>query len=51
MKKNNPNKLTIQQSLRKLGHMLALREQRGDNSEDYQSKKSAHDSLLKKLYS
>lgn len=43
-------KQTLEQSLRRFGHMLAMREARGDTSEEYQKKKALHESMLKKLY-
>ena len=50
MKKKTQNKNTLQESLRRFGHMLAMREQRGDDSEEYKKKKNARDFMLKKLY-
>jgi len=49
MKKRKPSN-TLQESLRRFGHMLAIREQRGDTSEEYIKKKSVHESMLRKLY-
>jgi len=42
--------LPLEEIVRKLGHMLAIREERGDNSADYNQKKDTHDYLLRKLY-
>jgi len=51
MKNSNQNKqLPLEEIVRKLGHMLAIREERGDNSADYNQKKDTHDYLLRKLY-
>tara|TARA_A100001035_G_scaffold271995_1_gene260762 strand:- start:682 stop:843 length:162 start_codon:yes stop_codon:yes gene_type:complete len=50
MKQKVKNKHTLQQSLRRFGHMLSAREERGDTSEDYLKKKALHESMLKKLY-
>ncbi|MDO7613062.1 MAG: hypothetical protein MUQ75_02420 [Crocinitomicaceae bacterium] len=51
MKKNNSNeKLSLTEIVRKLGHMLAVREERGDDSKDYNDKKDTHNYLLRKLY-
>ncbi|MDO7614103.1 MAG: hypothetical protein MUQ75_07675 [Crocinitomicaceae bacterium] len=50
MKNKIKNKQTLQESLRRFGHMLAAREARGDTSEDYASKKALHESMLRKLY-
>lgn len=48
--KQKTEQLTLPQIVRKLGHMLAQREQRGDSSKDYLEKKKMHDNLLSKLY-
>ena len=50
MKKKIQTKNTLQESLRRFGHMLAMREQRGDNSEEYKKKRAVHESMLRKLY-
>jgi hypothetical protein len=50
MKKKIQNKNTLQESLRRFGHMLAMREQRGDNSTEYKKKQAMHESMLRKLY-
>jgi len=47
MKKRKPN---TQEVLRRLGHMLALREMRGDQSPDFLKRQSTHEYLLKKYY-
>lgn len=49
--KKNKQVLTLEQIVRKLGHMLAIREQAGDQSKDYKEKRAMHDNLLYKLYS
>jgi len=41
---------TLQESLRRFGHMLAMREQRGDESEEYQIKRSSHHKMLQQFY-
>ena len=43
-------KNSLQESLRRFGHMLAVREERGDESEDYQIKKALHEKMLNMLY-
>jgi hypothetical protein len=48
--KQKTEQLTLPQIVRKLGHMLAQRERRGDGSQDYLKKKNMHDNLLSKLY-
>jgi hypothetical protein len=50
MKTEKPKRNTMQESLRRFGHMLAVREERGDESEDYQIKKKLHDKMLRTLY-
>lgn len=50
MKKKVKNKDSLQDSLRRFGHMLAVREQRGDTSEEYKQKQALHESMLRKLY-
>lgn len=51
-KANNqkPRKNSLQESLRRFGHMLAVREEREDDSEDYQIKKALHKKMLNMLY-
>jgi hypothetical protein len=48
--KRKKEELTLSEVLRRLGHMLAQRECRGDNSQDYLEKKKMHENLLRKLY-
>jgi hypothetical protein len=48
--KNKPKQNSLQESLRRFGHMLAMREQRGDESEEYQIKKAKHAKMLDMLY-
>ena len=48
--KDKPKQNSLQESLRRFGHMLAVREERGDESEDYQIKKALHEKMLNMLY-
>ena len=48
--KKTRTKQSLEQSLRRFGHMLAMREARGDTSEEYQQKKALHESMLRKFY-
>jgi hypothetical protein len=50
MKKKIKTKNTLQESLRRFGHMLAIREERGDESKEYKQKQALHESMLRKLY-
>jgi hypothetical protein len=50
MKTEKHKKSTMQESLRRFGHMLAIREERGDESENYQIKKKLHDKMLDTFY-
>mgnify|MGYP001267959786 CR=1 FL=1 len=43
-------KNSLQESLRRFGHMLAIREEQGDESEEYQIKKELHKKMLNMLY-
>ena len=45
-----PKQNSLQESLRRFGHMLAIREQQGDESEEYQIKKAQHAKMLNMLY-
>lgn len=49
-KKSNPPQNSLQESLRRFGHMLAIREERGDESKEYQIKKGTHEKMLKQFY-
>jgi hypothetical protein len=48
--KQKTEQLTLPEIVRRLGHMLAQRERRGDSSQDYLERKKMHDNLLRKLY-
>ena len=50
MKTETKKRHTLQESLRRFGHMLAIREERGDESEEYQIKKAQHQRMLDALY-
>jgi predicted hydrocarbon binding protein len=43
-------KSTLQEALRRYGHMLASREMNGDNSKEYLEKKENHERMLKVFY-
>lgn len=43
-------KNSLQESLRRFGHMLAVREERGDESKDYQIRKDNHQKMLDRFY-
>jgi len=49
-KKSKPPQNSLQESLRRFGHMLAIREERGDESEEYQIKKETHEKMLQRFY-
>ena len=48
--KDKPKQNSLEESLRRFGHMLAIREQQGDESEEYQIKKAQHQKMLNMLY-
>ncbi len=50
MKVKSKTKSTLQESLRRYGHMLAHREMSGDNSKEYIEKKANHERMLKAFY-
>lgn len=45
-----PKQDSLQVSLRRFGHMLSVREERGDESKEYQIKKDLHQKMLDLLY-
>ena len=45
-----PKQDSLEVSLRRFGHMLAIREERGDESEEYKQKKELHQKMLEMLY-
>jgi len=47
---NQKPKNNLQESLRRFGHMLAIREEKGDESEEYKQKKELHQRMLEMLY-
>jgi len=47
---SKPKQNSLQESLRRFGHMLAVREEQGDESEEYQIKKAQHAKMLNMLY-
>lgn len=47
---HKPRQDSLEVSLRRFGHMLAIREERGDESEEYQIKKDLHQKMLDLLY-
>ena len=47
---SKPKQNSLQESLRRFGHMLAIREEQGDESEEYKEKKALHEKMLNMLY-
>jgi hypothetical protein len=50
MKVKSKTRSTLQEALRRYGHMLAAREVGGDDSKEYLEKKANHQRLLKAFY-
>ena len=50
MKVKSKTRSTLQEALRRYGHMLAAREMSGDDSKEYLENKANHERMLKVFY-